>query len=231
MGPLYKFDSVQSEDGQQVYSFVLNAGQIRLLQVASRAEKDAVIDLALGRLVCNNGSIEFAQGERRHRQQAVPTGQERRHNSQPLPVIWRKLMPGLASNVAWVAAQGGLISNLKVWENITLPLWYASRRDVDATEKELVYWLEIMGLPHDMFAEFMAAPPYRLEMWQRKFAGLLRALLHPAKVMVVDATVFEEVEQSLVNRWAAALDAYAAQSRTVLVVSDKAMALPWEKIE
>lgn len=231
MGPLYKFDSVPGEDAQRVYSFVLNAGDCRLLQVASRAEKDFVIDLALGRSVCKTGSVEFVQGERRSRQHAVPPKKERRHNRQPMPVIWRQLTSSHAASVAWVAAHGGLISNLKVWENITLPLWYSSRRDIDATEKNLVYWLEVMGLQHEMFADFLAAPPYRLEMWQRKFAGLLRALLQSSKVMVVDAALFEEVELSLVNRWVAALDAYATQGCAVLVVADKAMALSWEKIE
>jgi hypothetical protein len=43
--------------------------------------------------------------------------------------------------------------------------------------------------------------------------------------------LFEEVKARLASNWVAALEAFAAQGRTVLVVADKATVLPWKKIE
>jgi hypothetical protein len=51
------------------------------------------------------------------------------------------------------------------------------------------------------------------------------------RVLVVDAVVFEDVKAHLASRWIAALESYAAQGRTVLVIADKATTLPWKKIE
>jgi ABC-type transporter Mla maintaining outer membrane lipid asymmetry ATPase subunit MlaF len=133
--------------------------------------------------------------------------------------------------VGWVAANGGLISNLKIWENVTLPLWYHARREVIETEQSVMHWLGVLGLEQDAFAEFMAAPPYSTELWQRKLAGLLRALVQIPRVLVVDAFVFEDIKARLASSWISALEDYAAQGHAVLVIADKATALPWEKIE
>jgi ABC-type ATPase involved in cell division len=77
----------------------------------------------------------------------------------------------------------------------------------------------------------MAAPPFALEPWQRKLAGLLRALVQMPRVLVVDAVVFEDVNARMAQSWISALEAYAAQGRAVLVLTDKATVLPWQKIE
>ena len=94
-----------------------------------------------------------------------------------------------------------------------------------------MHWLSILGLEPDAFAEFMVAQPHSVEPWQRKLAGLLRALVQMPRVLVVDAVVFEDVNTRLARSWMTALEAYGAQGRTVLVMADKATTLPWEKIE
>lgn len=202
-----------------------------MLQLSSKAEKEAMLDFAIGESLAEEGSVEIVQGDRRRNARAAVPQEERRRNKAPVPVIWQSLRSSRAGGVAWVAAHGGLISNLKVWENITLPLWYHASRDAGETERNLTYWLGVMGLEQEMFAEFMAAPPYRLEPWQRKFAGLLRALVQAPKVLVIDAVVFEEVQARLTSRWITALEAYAAQGHAVLLMADKATTLPWEQIK
>jgi phospholipid/cholesterol/gamma-HCH transport system ATP-binding protein len=133
--------------------------------------------------------------------------------------------------VAWVAGNGGLISNLKVWENVTLPLWHFFRHDVVAAEQRVVHWLGALGMAQEAFAEFMAAPPSGLEPWQRKLAGLLRALVQQPQVLVVDAQLFDDVELHLTACWQAALATCAAQGSAILVITDKETMLPWAKIE
>jgi len=59
----------------------------------------------------------------------------------------------------------------------------------------------------------------------------LRALVQMPKVLVVDAVVFEDVNEHFAQSWVTALEAYATQGHAVLVMADKATTLPWEKIE
>lgn len=231
MAGLFRFLNVRGEDSERAYSFTLDAGEIRLLQLSSKAEKDMLIDYAVGETHCSQGSIEISQGERRGNSNApIPVHGERRRRNGTVPVIWQPIGQSRAGRVGWVG-NGGLVSNLKVWENVTLPLWYHTHRDAAETERSVEYWLEMLGLTADDWADFMAAAPSRLEPWQRKLAGLLRGLVQMPRVLVVDAMVFEDVKARLVTRWITALETFAAQERAVLVLTDKATMLPLQKIE
>jgi len=220
MTALLKFHDVRCEGSDRTHSFTLHAGETRLLQFSSTVEKDIMIDMAIGETDVPEGQIEIVQGDRR-RKRTVGIGQqgERRHLDEPLPVIWQPLSASMAGSVGWVAANGGLISNLKIWENVI------------ETEQSVMRWLDVLGLEQHACAEFMAASPYSSELWQRKLAGLLRALVQMPKVLVVDAVVFEDVNEHFAQSWVTALEAYATQGHAVLVMADKATTLPWEKIE
>lgn len=201
------------------------------MQLSSKHEKNAMIDCAIGDIACAAGSIEVVQGERRHKIKSI-IGKfgERRHNSGPMPLIWQPVSASQPGRVAWVPAHGGLISNLRIWENVTLPLWYHAGRDAVETEQRIKHWLGMLGLEQEEFARFMAAQPHGVEPWQRKLAGLLRALLQTPPVLVVDAALFEDVSERLAGCWIAALESYAAEGRAVLVIADKATMLSWERI-
>lgn len=229
---LFRFINVHCESSDRVYSFALHSGEMRLMQLSSKTEKNAMIDLAIGETICRQGAIEIVQGGRRHCNRPVIGPQrERRRNVEAAPIIWQPLSLSRPGRVGWVAANGGLISNLKIWENVTLPHWYHVRRDPVETEQNVTRWLGALGLEQDAFAEFMAALPYSIEPWQRKLAGLLRALVQMPRVLVVDAELFDDVKACLARSWITALEAYAAQGHTVLAITDKATALPWQKIE
>ena len=230
MSALFRFVEVRCKGSDRAYAFTLHAGEMRLLQLASGAEKDALIDSAIGVTLCAEGDIEIVQGERRYKKIAVKAQLgERRHHNEPLPTIWQPVHT--RRHVAWVAADGGLISNLRIWENVTLPLWYHARREVMETEQSIKHSLGVLGMEQDEFGEFMVALPDSIESWQRKLAGLLRALLQMSPVLVVDGALFDDVEARLANCWISALESYAAGGRAVLVMTDKATTLPWKQIE
>jgi ABC-type polar amino acid transport system ATPase subunit len=232
MTALYRFLDVRYEGAERAYTFTLHSGESRLLQLADKTEKAAIIDWAIGESICAQGRIEIMQGERRFIQAGAPgKREERRNRNEPIPLIWRSLQESRLGRVGWVAANGGLISNLKIWENVTLPLWYHTKRDVAETEQSVEFWLIKLGLESSAFADFMAALPYSVEPWQRKLAGLLRALVQMPRVLIVDAGVFEDVKARMAQSWISALDVYARQGRAVLVLTDKATVLPWGKIE
>jgi ABC-type multidrug transport system ATPase subunit len=232
MRKLYRFTDVSYEGSVRVFSFTLNSGEIRLLQLLDKAEKEMIIDLAIGETSCVKGDIEITQGDRRSEKSPLSGSLEnRRLRDGTAPVIWSSMQTSRVGRVGWVAANGGLISNLKIWENITLPLWYHTKRDAEETEKNVEYWLTILAIDPAACANFMAAPPYSVDPWQRKLAGLLRALVQMPRVLVVDAGVFEDVKTRIAQAWISALEAYASQDRAVLVLADKATVLPWQKIE
>lgn len=174
-----------------------------MLRVESESEKDAVIGVALGKR--EYAGAVLLRGE--------------------------PLEAGRWGGVGWVAANGGLISNLKIWENVTLPLWYHAGHATDETEQRVRRWLTALDVPEDEWERFMEVTPDRLAPWQRKLAGLLRGLVQMPPVLVVDAALFKGVEQRTVARWTAALEDYAALGGAVLAVSDGEAVLPWKSIE
>lgn len=204
MADLLQFSGVACADWARPHSFTLHAGETRLLQVASEAEKDAVIDVALGNRACDEGMVLL---------QGMP------------------LRDGKPGSVGWVAANGGLISNLKVWENVTLPLWYHAGHAVAETEQRVAYWLSELGMIEDEREAYMEATPDRLGASQRKLAGLLRGLVQMPLVLVVDGALFEGAAPHQIAVWTAALETYAGQGRAVLAVADSGTALPWRIIE
>ena len=125
------------------------------------------------------------------------------------------MIPG---DIGWIPSNGGLIGNLKVWENITLPLWYHHKRTPLATEKVLDGWLHILEPEKTEWAEFMARPSARLGIRDRKLVGLLRGLVLAPRMLVVDAELFNEVDQAACNSWKAALEKFVKEDDDRAVV-------------
>lgn len=205
MTVLLKFNQVALDKDNDL-SFSVTAGETRVLKLATPEAKLTFIDLVAGELAPSAGEI-------------LLSGQ--------LPEMSKR------GSIGWVPATGGLISNLKTWENITLPLWYHSMVQGAATEATVARWLQELKLDQQEWEKFMASPVARLSQWERKMAGLLRGLLLAPTLLVVDAGVFEDVDAARVQIWIAVLEKFVreAQYRAVLVVSCTATALPWKIIE
>lgn len=187
-------------------SFALQAGAVGVLALADREQKAAVIDLALGERLPEAGKVTLEGSAL----DAVPAG-----------------------SLGWVPDGGGLIGNLKTWENVTLPLWYHRNRDVAATEGALSRWLDALGVPEAERGGFMASPAARLSPLARKRAGLLRGLVLAPRVLVVDAGLFAGVPRNENASWIAALDTLAAggMGSSVLVAAAQGdPALTWQTI-
>lgn len=202
---MLQFDSVSCDKVDSI-SFSISAGECKILKVASSEAKSAVIELALGELLPLTGVV-LLQG------QAVEA------NS--------------LGSVAWVPASGGLISNLKVWENITLPLWFHHTRERAKTEEDVTKWLAELK-PDDLEIEkFMASPAARLKKNERKLAGLLRGLIQSPNLLLIDAALFDELDEIRKQIWIKALEKFVLDKidRAVLVVSRGNTSLPLDKIE
>ena len=183
-------------------SFTLAAGEIAIVRAVTAVNQEEIIDLALGEAAPEQGNIQF---------------------------LSRPLAAATPGQIGWIAAHGGLINNLKIWENITLPLWYHAAREPDTVEQRVAHWLQTLGIEPSQWADFMANSPARLSAEQRKVAGLLRGLVQAPSLLVIKAGLWLEVAQPVQDQWSAALEKFvhAEKNRAVLVVAEGAISLPW----
>lgn len=97
---------------------------------------------------------------------------------------------GLYRRIGMVPERGGLISNLKTWENILLPAWHHRRLDAAAAEPRVVaLWREADPGAGDL-RELMGRLPDRLTTFERRLAALIRALLPEPDLLVYDFLTF-----------------------------------------
>lgn len=86
------------------FSFSLKHGEVAVLQTSKEEDNLALVRLFLGLSLPVSGEV-IVLGE-------------------PIASLGEKLLFRLRSRIGLVSATGGLISNLKVWENLMLPLQY-----------------------------------------------------------------------------------------------------------
>lgn len=77
---------------------------------------------------------------------------------------------------------GGLISNLKAWENLTLPLYYHQHLSSDEIEQRGVALLNRLG-----YSDKYMALPGHLTVSQRKLIGRARAMITDPDVIVYES--------------------------------------------
>lgn len=81
--------------------------------------------------------------------------------------------------MAIVSPNGGLISNLKVWENLTLPLMYHRSSLNNEEERRALAHLEALGYTGNIMAL-----PAHLSLHDRRIIALARAFMTDARIVV-----------------------------------------------
>lgn len=83
-----------------------------------------------------------------------------------------------------VFGSGGLVSNLKVWENLTLPLYYHQQLSHDEIEERGLALLSRLG-----YTGKLMALPGHLTISQKKLIGFARAMLIAPDLMLYESPV------------------------------------------
>lgn len=91
----------------------------------------------------------------------------------------------LRSRIGVVPLKGGLVSNLKLWENITLPLLYHNGRITSEDEERAVSYLRQLG-----YSGNLMALPGHLSLYERRTAAFVRAVVQQAH-LVLFCNVFD----------------------------------------
>ena len=89
----------------------------------------------------------------------------------------------LLGRVGFVAANGGLISSLNAWENISLPIAYHSPKKLRALPAQLREVLDELG---GVDQRMLARLPEDMTLYEKRLAGFVRALLGNPELMVVE---------------------------------------------
>jgi ABC-type lipoprotein export system ATPase subunit len=89
----------------------------------------------------------------------------------------------LRARVAFLPANGGLISNLNGWENIVLPLAYRDAKRVKAVAAHVHALVERLGAsPRGLLAKL----PEEMTLYEKKVAGYVRILLEAPELVVAE---------------------------------------------
>ena len=91
-----------------------------------------------------------------------------------------------------VRQDGGLISNLKIWENIALPAWYHQGKRPEELEGKAVALLSALGMDERGCADYMGKTPGELPAHEKRLAGMVRESLAEPELMIYDS-LFEEI--------------------------------------
>jgi ABC-type transporter Mla maintaining outer membrane lipid asymmetry ATPase subunit MlaF len=103
----------------------------------------------------------------------------------------RKLVLDMLSekpNSAFVANNGGLISNLRVWENIALPAQYHNIEVGGKLEETVVNLFDKCGLRDEKsLSALLLKLPDQLSLYEKRLVGFVRAMLMAPEMMVYDS--------------------------------------------
>ena len=99
-----------------------------------------------------------------------------------------------AAPLAVVAPRGGLIGNLKVWENLVLPVEYHGRAraaplrlpQLRALEARAGQLFGALGIAQQRFVELCGLLPERLTEFERRLAAFVRGMLAEPEIMIYD---------------------------------------------
>jgi len=205
MASLFEFSSV-ALDKDNTLSFSIVSGDLLVLKAHTQETRSVIIDMALGEMIPEKGKVLFSG---------------------------RPLAESKPGSIGWIPAKGGMISNLKAWENITLPLWYHGTRQAAVVEEKIAHLLSELKMDKQEWERFMASPGARLTPLERKLVGLLRGLVLAPRLLLIDADIFEDVESSQIQVWVNILEKFVrdVEGRAVLVVTATATPLHWKLIE
>lgn len=94
-----------------------------------------------------------------------------------------KLKPG---SVAALEGSGGLLSNLRVWENLVLPAWYHQQPPLLELEQRFVAAFAQVGITGEQLEKTASALPASLDRERKRQLALVRAVVQQPAFLLTD---------------------------------------------
>jgi phospholipid/cholesterol/gamma-HCH transport system ATP-binding protein len=146
--------------------FALAAGESAKLLVASSEQRDVLLRVLTGLEAPRAGTVELF--------------------GEPLYALAEPARLALLARAGVVPEHGGLISNLKAWENALLPAAYHLGRTPAAAEPAVRALLAELGYRGAEAGALMARLPGELGAYERRVVALVRALLTDPEILIYD---------------------------------------------
>ena len=105
----------------------------------------------------------------------------------------------LFQRVGVVPAHGGLISNLKAWENLLLPAWYHRGLTAEQAERPVAEIFDHLEPGEAGLKQRMGELPGQLSLYERRVVALARAMLMEPDILIYDFT-FTGLERDAAQR-------------------------------
>ncbi len=105
----------------------------------------------------------------------------------------------LFRRIGVVPADGGLISNLKAWENLLLPAWYHHGLTAEQAEQPVAEIFEQLEAGEAGLKRRMGELPGQLSLYERRVVALARAMLMEPDILIYDFT-FAGLERDAAQR-------------------------------
>jgi predicted ABC-type transport system involved in lysophospholipase L1 biosynthesis ATPase subunit len=151
------------------------------------------------------GKIIFASQEQKNELFGVLTGLRRprageaRLLGQNLHALEETERLACFRRIGVVPEDGGLISNLKAWENLVLPVWYHHSQSAREVESDVVKIFGRLGQDEDGLRRWMGQLPDRLTLHEKRSVALARAMLMRPEIMIYDS-IFAGLERAAAQR-------------------------------
>lgn len=95
---------------------------------------------------------------------------------------------GSQPGVVIIPHNGGLISNLRVWENVILPVQYHGIEVAGKLEDNVAQLLAHCGVgDEDAATELLSRLPDQLSLFEKRLVGFLRAMLMAPELIIFDS--------------------------------------------
>lgn len=156
---LITLDAVELSTLSQRISVSVNAGEQALICTSSDSQTSELLQVICGEQLPQHGRVVLFDTD--------------------TATIGRTQLLTLRRSCGFVTPAGDLIANLKLWENITLPLLYTYGTITHAQTGEI----ESLLTDFDYRGNLMALPAH-LNLFERRMAAFVRAAVSPVQLIV-----------------------------------------------
>jgi ABC-type transporter Mla maintaining outer membrane lipid asymmetry ATPase subunit MlaF len=153
------FSNLSTTGFQEPLELSIPTGSIALFVTSGELENRTLMQLITGEQLPETGIIRLLD--------------------QQTDQLDREQLLEIRKSVGIVQSSGGLISNLKLWENITLPLLFHNHPAMHAAEENALKQLEQFGLQDKLMSL-----PAHLSLFERRAAGFVRATTLSPQIMI-----------------------------------------------
>lgn len=159
--------------------FEIKSSKVYKIIFHSAAEKNEFIDLSLGIRRPKKGNVFLFEKD--------------------IVNMKKSVYYDTMKKVALIWENGGIISNLKVWENIALPLWFHRGIKPESIEGRVIDFFKKFDMDVPFLSGYMARLPGTLPAFDKRLICLIRSILMEPELIIYD-DVFIGLKMERANR-------------------------------